>query len=126
MVGEFYLSPDVSTPLTEKKKAKSGKAAFMVTKTLDNLYKDYFYKSTESPLSSSLSKNCKLASAVKLNQCLCDACENISLKIQILDSKDKLKTNFEIMKIMLCPLEGDSFHPLQCIKIDEATVVRGN
>ena len=127
-VHAFYKLPQNATELSEKKKITSkskGQTTMVLKETLRTLYQGYM-QNTENPFSFSLfkslrPKNVKLSHTEKLNQCLCEMCENVQLKTKTLNphlpQERRLRSLFDVVRAMLCPSESP-FHDLKCLKLE--------
>ena len=120
---KFYEAPENATQLSQKSKVKGGKAAFVLNDTLKVLYKRYEEMATN-PVSKSLfqklrPKHVKLSKSEKLNQCLCEVCENIKLQIEALDQNlpptKRLRRAENACTIMMCETE-EAFNAVPCLK----------
>ncbi|KAK3739346.1 hypothetical protein RRG08_041667 [Elysia crispata] len=127
-VHAFYKLPQNATELSEKKKITSkskGQTTMVLKETLRTLYQGYM-QNMENPVSFSLfkslrPKNVKLSHTEKLNQCLCEMCENVQLKTKTLNphlpQERRLRSLFDVVRAMLCPSESP-FHDLKCLKLE--------
>ena len=128
---EFYLKPENATELSEKKyvstKTKTQKK--ILDKSLKSLYEE-FMENEESDFYMSFSTFCKLRPAnVKLmtnrmfNQCLCEYCCNIELKIQQINqiARNRLfkfhnDDKYAAARLSLCNKQSSEWYQNECLK----------
>lgn len=85
-VKEYYLTPDVSVTLPDSKKLKKGESRHILMNTLEKTYKNFKgehpgVKMGKSKFAFLRPRNVKPQCKYALNQCLCEYCSNLDLKI---------------------------------------------
>lgn len=125
-VRAFYILPQYATELSEKKKIRmrSKQPTMVLKETLSTIYDQYKLK-VDNPVCLSLfkslrPKNVKLAKTEKLNQCLCEVCQNMQLKLQAVNphlaQEKRLRSLYDVILSMLCSTDA-AFHDLKCLRL---------
>ncbi|XP_069117201.1 uncharacterized protein [Argopecten irradians] len=122
-VKNYFLHPEVSTPLPHKNSVdKEGNPRHIMSKTLKETYSDFMNnnKSTKvgfSKFASLRPTYVKTHKNERLNQCLCEYCLNVELKIKTLKQFNTLKdaTKYSIVNGTMCDKKG-KYHKRECIE----------
>lgn len=125
-VKDYFLHPDVSTPLPHKNKVdKDGKPRHIMTKRLKEAYANFknFNKSTKvvfSKFATMRPKHMKVHSNERMKQCLCEYCLTVELKIKTLKAVLNtegvcLKNKYDIINSSMCAKQGP-YHRRECIE----------
>jgi hypothetical protein len=132
-VRDFFVKPEVSTALPDAKFVKDGKNRHILQKTLTESHRDFQkeypdVKISRSKFASLRPANVKPQSKHTLNQCLCEYCANLELKLQVLHklcnanrSKNIRKKigqdRYSVVDFTLCPKpEGLRYHRRVCLE----------
>ena len=130
-VKEFYKSDNISATIPDKKSVKKDlEEAHVMNMSLDTAYTKWKSQNPEKKLSKDKfiklrPKNVKTQKHRRLFQCLCEYCENVKLKITVVNRLAekaklpdlKLKNEYEAVDAVRCPKqeETERFHKLRCI-----------
>ena len=130
-VEDFFSRPDVSSTLPYKKRVskKSLQEAKVLDRSIDSLYNDFrehhpTINISKSKFSSLRPGNVKTMAKNKFNQCLCEYCTNIELKLRSLNkfldvkkkSEFKMNDRYAVSRESLCPKPGQSKHyTMKCL-----------
>ncbi|XP_060789811.1 uncharacterized protein LOC132894247 isoform X2 [Neoarius graeffei] len=129
----FYRNPKVARELPYMKTVKKQEQRFLMEVSLQKAYELWKLENPGNnvvsfPVFSKLRPSCVvLQRQTDLNQCLCEYCTGVLLKLQSLNRiltatnsddcvKLKIKDKYEIVSLSLCPKRGDNkYHDLKCI-----------
>lgn len=130
-VKDFFLHPQISTPLPDKRLVnKDGKAAHIMHRSLLDTFQIYKEKNPsvklgKSKFASLRPKNVKTFCDQQLQQCLCEYCLNVELKLKTVNKligrscenaeELKIKDKYCAVNIVMCPKGDNQYHKKDCI-----------
>ncbi|XP_071122434.1 uncharacterized protein [Mytilus edulis] len=125
-VKDFYMRPEASTVLPDISKVIKGKNVYTLEKTLKQTHRDFLEQNQDTHIGFSKffslkPPNVKTYSNTPLQQCICEYCANVSLKIKTLKHKIKSfpENKYEAVNKTLCPKpNGALYHKRECIYRD--------
>ena len=126
-VNEFYRRLDVSTEMPTKKGLgpNANEPKRVLNRTVDEVHKSFLEENPDLKIGrakfSSLRPKCVcLQNKAKLQQCLCEYCTNIDLKLKAINQEvvkhktNTIKNRYHLCDLTLCPKDGP-YAPLKCI-----------
>ncbi|XP_070564656.1 trichohyalin-like [Ptychodera flava] len=133
-IQDFYIRPDQSVELPGKNsvRKKTLQQQHILNRSLKDVHHEWLQENSDSGEEVELSKFCelrpknvKLQKQRQFNQCLCEYCINVELKLKEINKAAqrhnlldvRIKNKYDANDIGLCHKEdGSQYHKLDCIK----------